>query len=151
MLPAVTIRTQAASNSWGSRQSAQRVQSRSLPRLRLRLGLCSSRRRSRCPSAALNSSLLRSGQTTPRSRALCAACHLGKENTMTAKPTLLAYAVKNRGKGKTAIWTRIGAAWPHGNGGNGFSVELEAFPVDGRLVLIEPKADGEVAPTEDEQ
>ena len=58
----------------------------------------------------------------------------------TNKPTLLAYAVKNRGKGQKAIWTRIGAAWPH-QSGTGFSIELEAFPVDGRLVLIEPKAD----------
>lgn len=58
----------------------------------------------------------------------------------TNKPTLLAYAVKNRGRGQKAIWTRIGAAWPH-NGGAGLSIELEAFPVDGRLVLIEPKAE----------
>ena len=61
----------------------------------------------------------------------------------TKKPTLLAYTVKNRGKGQKAIWTRIGAAWPHSNGGTGFSIELEAFPVDGRLILIEPKADEE--------
>jgi hypothetical protein len=58
----------------------------------------------------------------------------------TNKPTLLAYTVKNRGKGQKAIWTRIGAAWPH-NSGAGFSIELEALPVDGRLVLIPPKAD----------
>lgn len=55
-------------------------------------------------------------------------------------PSLLAYTVKNRGKGQKAIWTRIGAAWPHSNG-EGFSIELEALPVDGRLVLIPPKAD----------
>lgn len=59
---------------------------------------------------------------------------------MTAKPSLIAYAVKNRGKGQKAIWTKIGAAWPHSSG-TGFSVELDAFPVDGRLVLIEPKAE----------
>ena len=58
----------------------------------------------------------------------------------TNKPTLLAYAVKNRGRNQKAIWTRIGAAWPH-QSGTGFSIELEAFPVDGRLVLIEPKGD----------
>jgi len=63
-----------------------------------------------------------------------------KGNIMTAKPTLIAYAVKNRGKGKTAIWTKIGAAWPH-HDKPGFSIELDAMPVDGRLVLIEPKAD----------
>jgi hypothetical protein len=60
------------------------------------------------------------------------------------KPTLIAYTVKSRGKGQKSIWTKIGAAWPH-NGGSGFSIELEAFPVNGRLVLIEPKADSEAA------
>lgn len=62
----------------------------------------------------------------------------------TQKPALIAYTVKSRGKGQTAIWTKIGAAWPH-NGGNGFSIELEAFPANGRLVLIEPKADSEAS------
>jgi hypothetical protein len=62
---------------------------------------------------------------------------------MNSKPTLIAYTVKSRKKGQTAIWTRIGAAWPHATG-EGLSIELEAFPVDGRLVLIPPKA-GEVA------
>lgn len=69
----------------------------------------------------------------------------------TQRPSLIAYTVKNRGKGQKAIWTKIGAAWPHGNGGKGFSIELEAFPVDGRLVLIEPKADEEAAGAEAEQ
>lgn len=59
---------------------------------------------------------------------------------MTTKPTLIAYTVKNRGKKQKAIWTRVGAAWPHASG-KGLSIELEALPVDGRLVLIEPKAD----------
>lgn len=66
----------------------------------------------------------------------------------TQKPSLIAYTVKNRGKGQTAIWTKIGAAWPHGNGGKGFSIELDAFPVDGRLVLIEPKAEAEATEAE---
>jgi hypothetical protein len=59
---------------------------------------------------------------------------------MSNKPTLFAYAVKDRGRNRKAIWTRIGAAWPHEKG-NGFTIELEAFPVDGRLVLTEPKQD----------
>jgi hypothetical protein len=58
----------------------------------------------------------------------------------TQKPTLIAYAVKERGKGKKAIWTRIGAAWSHDKG-KGFSIELEALPLDGRLVLMEPQQD----------
>jgi hypothetical protein len=59
---------------------------------------------------------------------------------MSNKPTLYAYAVKDRGRNRQAIWTRIGAAWPHEKG-KGFTIELEALPVDGRLVLTEPKQD----------
>jgi hypothetical protein len=40
--------------------------------------------------------------------------------------------------GKTAKkWTRIGAAFPHKEG-IGFSIELKAFPIDGRLVSYHP-------------
>ena len=39
-------------------------------------------------------------------------------------------------------WTKIGAAFPHKEG-IGFSIELKAFPVDGRLVVLPPD------PTED--
>jgi hypothetical protein len=59
---------------------------------------------------------------------------------MSDKPTLYAYTVKNRGRNKTAIWTRIGAAWPHDKG-NGLTIELDALPLDGRIVLTEPKAE----------
>jgi hypothetical protein len=34
-----------------------------------------------------------------------------KETIMATKPTLIAYTVKNRGKDRSAIWTKIGAAW----------------------------------------
>ena len=59
---------------------------------------------------------------------------------MSNKPTLYAYAVKDRGRKQKAIWTRIGAAWMHEKG-TGFTIELEAFPVNGRIVLTEPKSD----------
>jgi hypothetical protein len=36
-------------------------------------------------------------------------------------------------------WTRIGAAFPHKEG-PGFSIELKAFPIDGRLVVL-PNSD----------
>jgi hypothetical protein len=49
------------------------------------------------------------------------------------KPTLIAYTVKDRGEGQKDIWTRIGAAWPHGSG-NGLSIQLDALPMDGRIV-----------------
>ena len=66
---------------------------------------------------------------------------------MSNKPTLYAYAVKDRGRNQKAIWTRIGAAWPHEKG-KGFTIELEAFPIDGRLVLTEPKQDDTSQPAD---
>ena len=59
---------------------------------------------------------------------------------MSNKPTLYAYAVKDRGRNRASIWTKIGAAWPHEKG-NGFTIELDALPLDGRIVLTEPKPD----------
>lgn len=54
------------------------------------------------------------------------------------KPTLIAYSVKDaRGEEANAIWTRIGAAWAHEHG-PGYSIRLDALPVDGRLVLVAP-------------
>jgi hypothetical protein len=37
-------------------------------------------------------------------------------------------------------WTKIGAAFPHKEG-IGFSIELKAFPIDGRLVVLPPDND----------
>jgi hypothetical protein len=34
-------------------------------------------------------------------------------------------------------WTKIGAAFPHKEG-TGFSIELKAFPVDRRLIVLPP-------------
>jgi hypothetical protein len=59
------------------------------------------------------------------------------------KPTLIAYSVKERGKGRKAIWTRIGAAWPFDADTKGFTVQLEALPIGDRIVLAEPKAETE--------
>ena len=43
--------------------------------------------------------------------------------------------------GKTGKkWTKIGAAFPHKEG-LGFSIELRAFPIDGRLVILPPDTD----------
>ena len=57
--------------------------------------------------------------------------------TTTKKPAFIAYAVT--GEGKDAFWTRIGSVWQH-NHGEGLSVELNALPVNGRIVLMLPKA-----------
>jgi hypothetical protein len=56
-------------------------------------------------------------------------------------PTFYVYAVKDRGKDKKPIWTRLGAAWSQEKGG-GINIELEALPLafDGKLVLMPPKA-----------
>jgi len=43
------------------------------------------------------------------------------------------------GEGDKAFWTRIGAAWQHEDG-RGFNISLSCMPLDGRLVVREPKA-----------
>ena len=57
--------------------------------------------------------------------------------TTKQKPSLYAYSVT--GEGEKAFWTRIGTAWPH-KSGEGFSIDLTAYPVNGRIVLMPPKA-----------
>lgn len=52
------------------------------------------------------------------------------------KPTHTAYTVRER-EGKDAIWTRIGAAWPHADG-KGFNIQIEVAPLDGRITLRVP-------------
>jgi hypothetical protein len=42
------------------------------------------------------------------------------------------------GEGENAFWTKIGAAWPHEDA-KGFNITLSAMPVNGRLVVREPK------------
>lgn len=48
-------------------------------------------------------------------------------------PSLIAYHVRER-KGTTSIWTRIGGAWEHSDG-QGFNIQIETVPLDGRIVL----------------
>lgn len=59
---------------------------------------------------------------------------------MNKQPTLIAYTVKKREGEKKDVWTRIGAAWPH-ESGKGLTIQLDALPLDGRIVLTEPKTD----------
>jgi hypothetical protein len=59
------------------------------------------------------------------------------------KPALIAYSVK-LSSDEQPIWTRIGAAWPHKNG-PGFSIELDALPLEGRIVLVAPAAEPKAA------
>jgi len=58
---------------------------------------------------------------------------------MSNTPKYYVYAVKDRGKDKKAIWTRIGAAWPQSKA-DGLNIELEALPLDGKIVLMPPKS-----------
>jgi hypothetical protein len=48
-------------------------------------------------------------------------------------PTHIAYHVRER-KGDKGFWTRIGAAWPHADG-NGFNIQVDIMPLDGRITL----------------
>ncbi len=56
-------------------------------------------------------------------------------NTQSASkaPSHVAYHVRER-EGDKGFWTRIGAAWPHADG-NGFNVQFDVIPLDGRIVL----------------
>ncbi len=59
---------------------------------------------------------------------------------MSNKPTFIAYQVEDGGQGEDTSkghWLEVGAAWPHKDG-KGYSINLRALPVDGRLVLREP-------------
>ncbi|MFQ5444845.1 MAG: hypothetical protein ACE5EK_09535, partial [Nitrospinales bacterium] len=50
-------------------------------------------------------------------------------------PTHRAYSVRNFGDdNKKSYWTQIGSAWEHSDG-KGYNVQLEAFPVNGRLTI----------------
>ncbi|MFI4870325.1 MAG: hypothetical protein ACIARQ_00805 [Phycisphaerales bacterium JB061] len=56
------------------------------------------------------------------------------KNTNASKaPSHVAYQVRDSKEGK-GFWTRIGAAWQHGDG-NGFNIQLEVVPLDGRVTL----------------
>ena len=92
----------------------------------------------------LNVPLLRLGLSTGIEAALVQPHNTKGNNTMSNTTPLNAYAVKERGNGKKAIWTRIGGAWPH-KASSGFTVELEALPLGGKIVLTPPKAEALVA------
>ena len=55
-------------------------------------------------------------------------------------PTHTVYTVREgRNEGDKGFFTRIGAAWPIKDG-TGFSLQLDALPVNGRIVLLPKKA-----------
>jgi len=55
------------------------------------------------------------------------------QTTTSNTPSHYAYTVRKR-EGDKGFWTRIGSAWTH-NDGNGFNLQLETVPLDGRVTL----------------
>lgn len=55
---------------------------------------------------------------------------------MANDPVLIAYGA-SKSKAGRRIWQRIGQAYPHDEG-SGLTVVLEAAPLDGKIVLLEP-------------
>lgn len=60
-----------------------------------------------------------------------------RNNQKSQKPHAV-YVVE--GEGENAYWTKIGAAWRHDDG-KGFNISLTCMPLNGRLVVREPKAE----------
>lgn len=54
-------------------------------------------------------------------------------NSQSKAPTHTAYQVRD-GKSGKSFWTRVGSAWPHADG-QGFNVQLDCVPLDGRVTL----------------
>ena len=51
-------------------------------------------------------------------------------------PSYIAYQVRDR-EGQKGFWTRIGAAFAHADG-KGFTIQVDAVPLDGRISLRVP-------------
>lgn len=67
-----------------------------------------------------------------------------KQTNPDNRPTHRLYRVD--GEGKSASWTKIGAAWPNKDGA-GFSLICGAMPLQGRIVMrrITPRSQGAAA------
>ena len=62
-----------------------------------------------------------------------------RSNAMSGRPTMKAFVVEDKEEGseEKPFWTRVGSAWPHGDG-KGLNVQLATgVSVSGRLVLRE--------------
>ena len=65
--------------------------------------------------------------------------HDGDKAVTNRRPSLIAWQVRD-GNGDQSYWDRIGVAWANRDGG--FTVQLHAIPLDGRIVLTKPKSNG---------
>jgi hypothetical protein len=71
-----------------------------------------------------------------------------KENDMTTnkkQPAFEVFTVREGTKGRKSYFTKIGTVWP-AKTGKGFVQYLDALPIDGKLILMPPKAKEEPAP-----
>jgi hypothetical protein len=50
-------------------------------------------------------------------------------------PKFDVFTVEDRGRNKDGFWTKIGGAWPTKDDA-GLTIQLQALPLDGRLVLL---------------
>ena len=57
---------------------------------------------------------------------------------MTTTPTHTCFTVRERGQDRKAFWARIGSAWVNKDGS--FNLQLDALPIDGKIVLRLRKA-----------
>ena len=55
-------------------------------------------------------------------------------NPTPLKPYLLGYTVWPGKPGEKSHWSKIAVAWAHKDG-NGYNIQMDALPVDGKLVL----------------
>jgi hypothetical protein len=61
--------------------------------------------------------------------------------TQSNQPSYRAYTVVKR-EGQQDFWLNIGAAFTHQDGA-GFTIALQALPIDGKVVLRQPKSETE--------
>ncbi len=66
---------------------------------------------------------------------------MADQQRQVSKPDFNVYALD--GEGRNAFWLKIGAAWKHRDGKEGFNIQLQALPLNSRLVLLPPKDQGE--------
>jgi hypothetical protein len=62
--------------------------------------------------------------------------HDGDQAVKNRKPIFVAYQVRD-GKDEQSYWERVGVAWSNRDGG--YTVQLHAVPLSGRIVLTKPK------------
>ena len=59
-----------------------------------------------------------------------------KQPAASKTPSHIVYHVRDRA-GSEGFWARIGAAWAHADG-NGFNIQIETMPLEGRITLRVP-------------